>query len=107
MDQDIVEEVLFEYKGSRRAIRFNRDTICSDVEKELNVRYGLKDVRVSLCSPHEPTSSTSVDEIYILQRWSTKWDTFVDVNCTEELDANSKISVVHKPVKSPTKVSEG
>ena len=43
-----METILFEFKGSRREIELNRNTVCRDVEREL-LNSGVKDVFVSLC----------------------------------------------------------
>ncbi len=74
-------QFLFDFKGSRRELELNRSSICSGIEQELST-FGHTNVLVCLCCPEENEVSK---DVFLLQRWSPKWQTFVDVSTTEDI----------------------
>ena len=61
-----------------------KHSLVASVEKELAKLFGdVALVPLSQTPAVVPTSSTK--ELYILQRWSKKWETFVDVKEAAEV----------------------
>jgi hypothetical protein len=92
-------EVLFEYKGSKRTIKCTaatelRDRICG----ELNA-LGVTNSSVGFASESETSSRA-----FILQRFSSKWNTFVDVNNAEDIANGDRLTVTPSPVAATQKV---
>lgn len=65
---------------------------------------------ISLCGSglsSEEKNDIKDKEVFLLQRWSTKWQTFVDVSATEEIISGDKLTVAPKSLmESPKKVRE-
>ena len=92
-------EILFEFKGSRRTIKCTartelRDRICGELDA-----LGVADSSVGFA--HESGSSSRA---YILQRFSSKWNTFVDVDKAEDILNGDRLTVVPTPVAATQKV---
>lgn len=86
--------VLFEFQHSKRQLRLDVDsTVCSTIEKHLS------DLGISSCVTLGlgTDSPPSIGSIYILQRWNSAWEAFVDVRCVEELQNGDKLTVVNQP----------
>lgn len=92
-------EILFEYKGSKRTIKCIaatelRDRICG----ELNA-LGVTDSSVGFA--YESGTSRRA---FILQRFSSKWNTFVDVHNAEDVANGDRLTVTPSPVAATQKV---
>ncbi len=84
-------EVLLEIRGSRRPLKPFTEKAVLDIVKSLD-----KEAFISL--------SDSVDDDlggspYILQRWSAKWNTYVDVYALNEIQDQDQITVIPKNFK--------
>lgn len=84
-------EVLFEYKGSRKVLYLRPSQACECVQEELRC-MGLTNAVVTLSVLPETT------DCYFLQKWHSKWKTFVDVDSTDQVVESDRLSVVHNPV---------
>ena len=92
-------EILFEYEGSKRTIKCTaatelHDRICGELDA-----LGVTDSSVGFA--HE--SGTS-NKAFILQRFSSKWSTFVDVDKAEDISNGDRLTVVPSPVAATQKV---
>ena len=93
-------EVLFEYKGYRKACKATLSTLCLCIQQQLR-------------SVGEPEATVSIAEsdgneqgcTFLLQRWSHKWKAFANVGSVLEILDDDKVTVTHKPVSSPNKAS--
>ena len=96
--------VLLEYKGCKREINIaNVPSACEAVARELK-KLG-KDALVAIsrgeCSSSTSTAREDGRPVYVLQKWSSKWDTYVDVADVGEINAGDRLTVVAKPTGSP------
>lgn len=82
--------VLFEYKGSKRTIKCTTSGLVDRICTELDA---LGHPNASVCCRQSPSSSKG----YILQRFSVKWDTFIDVDAAEEVSTGDRLTVVPRP----------
>lgn len=92
-------EVLFEYRGSKRAILVECSNLCEDVGNELQARHGISrpTVTLSATAPAASRSSQSwgnVSEKFFLQKWCTKWKEYVDVERASDVKEGDKLTVV-------------
>ena len=88
-------QVLFEYKESRRQLTVSPAAICEVVAEELG-KFGYAAPVVKLSGPESESISQSRSE-YLLQRWSQRWDAFVDVERVEDIKSRDRITVIPKP----------
>ena len=79
--------VLFEYGGSRRPLLVKRSAVCETIEQELS-RFGKAIPKVLLSGNCGSSSSL------LLQRWSTTWNTYVDVERPDDLENKDHVTVV-------------
>ena len=92
-------EVLFEYKGSKRTIKYTaatelRDRICGELDS-----LGVANSSVGFA--HE---TGTLRRAFILQRFSSKWNTFIDVDKAEEVSNGDRLTVVPTPIAATQKV---
>lgn len=81
-------EILFEYMGSRIVIEYDSVvSLCKNIEGELR-KFGVLG-SVSL--------SSSESQSLIVQRYSEKWCTFIDVSRISQIIKGDKVTVVPKP----------
>ena len=90
---------MFEYKGSKRTIKCTaavelRDRICGELDA-----LGVTDSSVGFA--HESGTSSRA---FILQRFLSKWNTFVDVDKAEDILNGDRLTVVPSPVAATQKV---
>ena len=91
--------VLFVFKGSRRELlvppgRSVCDLLTDELKKTGN------DATVCVGEPYEPPGNAK-PPIYLLQRWSEKWQAFLDVSDPSEIFDGDKLSIIPKPGLSP------
>lgn len=82
-------ELLFEYKGSKSTLKCAPHKVVECITKKM-FAFGYKDSQVSLATDMQPSD-------YILQRFSYKWDTFVDLNDVKELCDGDRVTVILHP----------
>ena len=76
-------EILLEFKGSKRKLTLKRsDSLLCTVEQEMG-RLG-HDILLAPIEKSDQTWGNSSKQVFILQKWSDKFQTFVDV--TDPLD---------------------
>ena len=85
-------ELLLEVGASRRIIKATRDNLVLVLERELG-NVGLDGILALLPSTSENTPKT----IFVLQRWTDCWYTFVDVTDKSQLKDGDKLTLVCKP----------
>ena len=61
--------------------------MCAAIEQELS-RFGKEGIRVQL-SAHSGSSNS-----YLLQRWSTTWNAYIDVEDAADLEDKDRVTVV-------------
>ena len=87
--------MLLELGASKKLLTLSKteESIVAGVEKELARMFGdVALVPLSQTPADIPTSSTK--ELYILQRWSMKWETFVDVKEATEVEDGDRLTAV-------------
>ena len=92
-DQSSIVEVLFEFKESRKPLSIPRDALLQRVERELALCVG----DACLLPPGmnlSDVASSSKKSFFLLQRWSQKWNAFIDVASVEDVKDADKITVV-------------
>ena len=94
-------EVLVEFKGSRRQLTLSNST--GNVLEEISNALG-KTVVLAKAESSQPKSTSPTCAEYLLQRWSGKWDTYVDVDNLSEITDGDRLTVILKPCGSPAKV---
>ena len=95
-------EVLFVYKGSRRALFFQVSAVCDRVEQELQ-DLGVNEPTVNLSAGLAKPENKNLN-CFFLQRWCHKWETFINVENVQEIYSNDRLTVVRKHTSSPIKV---
>jgi len=93
-------EVLFEIGSSRKPLTVTRETLVEAVERELAKVFG--DACLLPFQYHEEDSTSSKKVMYLLQRWSDKWDAFVDVMETDEVKDGDRLTVVSRGSNAST-----
>ena len=87
-------EVLFEFRGSKKELLFSPLDACSCIEQEIR-NMGCPGAIVSLSS-----GATNSGDHFFLQRWSHRWDSFVNVETHDQFMEHDKITVVANAVSS-------
>ena len=102
IDDDPMVEVLFEYKGSRKALCFQVSTVCDRVEQELR-DLGVAEPDVNLSAGVVKPDGENPNSFF-LQKWCHKWKDFINVENVSEIHGDDRLTVVRKPTSSPVKV---
>ena len=99
-------EVLFKYRGYKSVISAPKHKICGEVEHHLKISKSTVNPRVvlsgtaataSLCSAEFSMSGPSSGfDLYFLQRWNPKWDTYVNVSAVNEIKDCDWLTVSYK-----------
>lgn len=93
-------EVLFEYRGSRRALTVaDSENVAGVVGNELR-RVGKPRASVFTANDELPSRQRVQPDIYLLQKWSTQWDCYVDVVHCNEICDGDRLAVIAKPKPS-------
>ncbi len=91
-------DILFDYKGSRKDCKATHSTLCKSIEHQLR-SFGECDpdpLVLSGCCP-EPEAKVDQQAIFLLQKWSVKWNAYVNVDRVEEINDQDRVSVTRKP----------
>ena len=98
-------EVLFEWQGSKKAISCSTATLCDSIALHLQQLYGHSSVKVYFSSRYnkEDIDLASNRNSYLLQRFSTKWKTFIDAEEADMCDGD-RVTVVHTPQGNSTEI---
>ena len=90
-------EILFEYQGSRKPLcRLKREHVIEVLKEEL-ARFGDAAAVVQL-SGEADCKSANTGNSYLLQKLSTTWGTYIDVEEIDELEDRDKVTVVPMPI---------
>ena len=93
--EDAEIEVLLELGASKKLLTVSSTDLLAKVQIELVKAFGDVVALVPLSkSPSDVLSTSSSKELYILQRYSKKWDTFVDVREVAEVKDGDKLTAV-------------
>ena len=84
--------VLLEYQGSRWELKICRGSILEDISKAVK-KLADSDVTVAIGSDHVAGKG----QVHLLQRWSNKWDTFVNVLNPLEVMGGDRVALTMKP----------
>ena len=95
-------EILFEWKGSRRTIKCAVEELCDRIS-QLLVSFGHLNALV-LSSNVDSELKDSAKEVFLLQKYCSKWKTFVDVDFEGEISDGDRITVVANPALESPKV---
>ena len=79
--------VLLEYGKSRRQVTVSRNRLFEQIQQELR----RLDPQISLFQQDGDTGT------FILQRWSEKWSTYIDVEVEEDVSDGDKLQVIARP----------
>ena len=85
-------DVLFEFEGSRKAVKVTKESLLHVIETELK-SFGYV-VRVVLSGGE---AEEGWDGCYILQRWSPRWMSYVDVQSVDEVMEEDRLTVIPRP----------
>ena len=96
-----IVDVLLEVGESRKrlSIRQERSSVAIALEKELG-RQG-KDGVIAYLSPNQEDTKK---ETFLVQRWDTTWNAFVDVTDVGEIESGDRLTICTKRT-SPKKVN--
>ena len=89
-------EVLFTYRGHRSVINANRNRICKEVEQHLEISKACTScarVVLNTITSDDLSGSSSGLDIYFLQRWSSTWDTYINVKDINEVQDRDWVTV--------------
>ena len=106
LDEEYVQrhsliDVLFQFKGSSKVLTLSPHDACPYIQQELR-NMGFEGAVVTL------SSKVSVEpNHFFLQKWSRKWETFVDVETIQQIAQDDKLTVVPNPVGPVVPKSEG
>ena len=85
-------EVLFELRESRKTLITTKDNIVFVIEEELG-KVGVDGVLAYFSCPQGERRHGSKD-VYILQRWTDKWKSFVDVTDIDQIQDGDRLTVI-------------
>lgn len=95
--------------GSRKQLRGCKEDLPFAIEQELG-KWGKDACLLPLSASGTDSEvsgfATSGKQRLILQRWSSKWSTYVDVSSLSELESGDKLTVVLQPTNTVTTSSE-
>jgi len=83
-----VMEVLLELNESRKILTVDRDELVYTVKHEIEL-LGIRGVLAYFSCPRGQSSSSK--KVFILQRWSEKWKSFVDVTDIEQVEEGDRL----------------
>ena len=92
-----VVQVLFEYQGSKHQLTLTPSLVCETITREL-AKFGKDGVIVKLSNA---ASSSSSPAVYLLQKWSSSWGAYIDVESVGDIKDKDRLTVVPMPVGSP------
>ena len=95
-------EVLFEFQGSRRLLKpQSSEAVVELVLAEVKKFDQYAFILCGSISDNDPEQSNAEPRVgYLLQKWSQKWDAYMDVITVDEVDDGDKLTVTLKPAKS-------
>ena len=85
--------VLLELGNSRKEIFEERDHLVYVIEKELT-NVGKKGILAYFSC--ERGHQSLANDVYILQRWASRWETYVDVSDLEQIEDGDRLTVVRQ-----------
>ena len=88
-------KLLFEYKGSRKKCVTTHSTLCLCAAQHLR-DLGKSEAVVCLSN----NDGRQSDVTFLLQKWSVKWNAFMNVEWLGEVCDGDKISAVPTPVSA-------
>jgi hypothetical protein len=89
---EVKVEVLFEYKESKYQLNISPRSISTILTQELPC-FGNEGA-VVLSKPQSSHNTVQPAGAYLLQKWSTTWQTFIDVEPTAEIENKDRLTVV-------------
>ena len=88
-------QILLEYGGSRRPLSVTPDgSLCNVIERELE-KLGCPHPTVQISAVE--VSASEASSTFLLQRWSTTWNAFVDVETIEDIENQDRLTVARAP----------
>ncbi len=97
-----IVDVLLEMGESRKrlSLRKERSSVAIALEKELGRQD--KDGIIAYLSPNQEDTKK---EIFLVQRWDTTWNAFVDVTDVREIESGDRLAFCPRKCTSPQKVN--
>ena len=86
-------ELLLEINSSQKELHVSQDELVYTIEREIGL-LGINGVLVYFSCPRGERLATKT--VYILQRWSDKWDSFVDVTNTDQIVDGDHLTVTEE-----------
>ena len=88
-------QVLLEYGGSRRPLLVSKSgSMCNVIERELE-KLGCIEPSVHVSAGM--VAMNAPGGLFLLQRWSTTWNSFVDVESVDDIETQDRLTVVRAP----------
>ena len=84
-------EILLEVEDSRKVLSATRDELVYVLENELGI-LGIDGVLAYFSCPRGQTAGSK--KVFILQRWSEKWKSFVDVTDVDQVFDGDRLTIV-------------
>ena len=86
-------EVLLEINGSRKVLCVSRNEIVYTLENEIGL-LGIDGVLAYFSCIRG--QSAGAKKVYILQKWSDKWNSFIDVTDTDQIVDGDRLTVIQQ-----------
>ena len=95
-------EVLFEVDSSRKILSVSNGTLVHEIEKEIE-QLGKNGVLAyfSCVWGEQPPHKN----VFILQRWNSKWKVFVDVTDVDQVVDGDRLTITSQVTESPSNSS--
>ena len=84
-------EVLFEMNGSRKVLCVGRNEIVYTLENEIGL-LGIDGILAYFSCVRGQSAGTK--KVYILQKWSDKWNAFIDVTDTDQIVDGDRLTII-------------
>lgn len=92
-------EVLFEVDGSRKIISMSNGTLVYEIKQEIEQLGKNGVLAYFLCVQGEQPPHKNV---FILQRWNSKWKVFVDVTDVYQVVDDNRLTITSQVTESPS-----
>ena len=86
-------ELLLEINSSQKELHVSQDELVYTIEREIGL-LGIDGVLAYFSCPRGECWATKT--VYILQRWSEKWDSFVDVTNTDQIVDGDRLTITEE-----------
>ena len=93
-------QVLFEYKKLKRQLTLSpANQVCETIAQELANHFVKANAVVELSKPSSSNAPGPSNRSagYLLQKWSSTWQTFIDMEQVHDIEDNDRLTLVPLP----------